>query len=103
MSSEFSFPTVMYGISNLLPIPTDQFLSRRRSTARALYRVDEPTAERQTGCSPRSGGHQSPVDLLPDVLTQRTTHNLIKLRIGNWLVRISAGWSKSCWNVWRPL
>ncbi len=34
--------------------------------------------------------------LVSGLLTLCSAHNLIKLHIGNGLVRISAGWSESC-------
>src|ERR1700748_894035 len=54
MSPEFSFPTVMYGISNLLSIPTDQCLSPWRSTGESFRGAG--------GLLPWIGGHQQSAD-----------------------------------------
>jgi hypothetical protein len=45
--------------------------------------VDEPTAERQRVVSLESAAINNRLILVSDVLTQRSAHNLIKLRIGN--------------------
>jgi hypothetical protein len=41
-------------------------------------------------------GKQESIDFGSGLLTLCSAHNLIKLHIGNGLVRISAGWSESC-------
>ena len=55
-----------------------------------------------TGLLPRSAANNNQLILVSSLLTRCSARNLIKLRIGNGLVRISAGWSKSCWNLWSP-
>jgi hypothetical protein len=87
MSPEFSFPTVMYGILNLLPIPIIQPCAEGALLAGALNWVDGPAGRAADWLSS----------------SRCSAHNLIKLRIGNGLVRISAGWSESCWNLWLVL
>ena len=56
-------------------------------------------AERRRVCFLESAANNNQLILVSSLLTRCSAHNLIKLRIGNGLVRISAGWSESCWNL----